>query len=92
MKLDALMESGVYQMDPENPTDPEVMVDGVGRYRLSQVKANIKRKLEDLGKMAAQDDSPEAWEKIQWMLNHAAMHEMVKTIVNAHDDLTKEIH
>lgn len=92
MKLENLFESGVYQMDPNNPSDPEVLVDGVGRYKLSQLKENVRRKLADIGKQAARDDSPEMWEQVRWMINHAAMREMLDAIVNAHEELKKEIH
>lgn len=92
MKLETLFEKAIYQMDPENPSDPEVLVDGVGRYRLSQLKENVRRKLADIGKMATLEDTPENWERIGWMLNHAAMREMVKTILAANDELKKEIH
>lgn len=92
MKLENIFEGGIYNMDPENPSDPEVLVDGVGRYRLSQLKENVRRKLKDIGNMANVEDTPENWKKINWMLNHAAMHEMVKTIIQANDELQKEIH
>ena len=92
MKLDTLMEAGIYDMDQDATSDPEVLVQGVGRYKLSRVKDNVRRKLADLGKMAEASDDPEVWEKIKWMLNHAAMHEMVNTITTAHKELKKEIH
>lgn len=75
--------SVIYQNDPEDPSNPEVLVKGVGRYRLRQVERNVQEKLADLNKRAARAQSYEDWKQITWMLDHSAMNEMVRTIVSA---------
>jgi len=75
--------SVIYQTDPDDPNNPEVLVKGVGRYRLRQVERNVQEKIADLNKRAARAQSHEDWKQIAWMLNHDAMNEMVRTVVSA---------
>lgn len=75
---DLLTENTIWNNDESD--DPEVLVQGVGRYRLSQLKDNVRRKIADIAKTAESGDDPDVWRKLAFMLNHAAMREMVKTI------------
>ena len=43
-KLLSEMNSVIYKEDPQNPKNPEVLVNGVGRYKLDQVKRNVQEK------------------------------------------------
>lgn len=79
--------SVIYKEDPDDPKNPEVLVNGVGRYRLNQVKRNVQEKLADLAKGAADAKDAEDWRQTAWKLDHAAMKEMVKTIVSAEKEL-----
>ena len=72
--------SVIYKEDPDDPNNPEVLVKGVGRYKLNTLKKNVEGKLADLAKTTD-------WEQVQWKLDHAAMREMVKTIVSAEKEL-----
>lgn len=88
VEKEEVSETAIYSHNPENPEDPEVLVHGVGRYQLSQVKENIRRKLDDIVQLAnSGKDDHYTWKQMAFMLNHAAMHEMVKTIVAAQDEL-----
>ncbi len=80
-------QSVIYSKDPDDPSNPEVLVKGVGRYRLKQVERNVQEKLADLNKIAARAQSYEDWRKIAWMIDHAAMNEMVRTIVSAKSEI-----
>ncbi len=80
-------QSVIYSKDPDDPSNPEVLVKGVGRYRLRQVERNVQEKLADLNKIAARAQSYEDWRKIAWMVNHGAMNEMVRTIVSAKSEI-----
>lgn len=77
------MNSVIYKEDPQNPKNPEVLVNGVGRYKLDQVKRNVQEKLADLAQTTD-------WEQIAWKLEHAAMKEMVRTIVSAEKELEEK--
>ena len=77
------MNSVIYKEDPQNPKNPEVLVNGVGRYKLDQVKRNVQEKLADLAQTTD-------WEQIAWKLEHAAMKEMVRTIVAAEKELEEK--
>ena len=95
MEYDLLKEvnepSVIYQENPDDPSNPEVLVKGVGRYRLRQVERNVQEKIADLNKRAARASNSEDWEKIAWMVDHAAMNEMVRTIVSAKRELKKKM-
>jgi len=79
--------SVIYSKDPDDPSNPEVLVKGVGRYRLRQVERNVQEKLADLNKIAARAQSYDDWRKIAWMIEHAAMNEMIRTIVSAKSEI-----
>jgi len=82
-----LNEKVIYSEDERDMSDPEVLVKGVGRYKLSGLKKNVERKLADIIETAKAEDSPEKWRKLAFMLDHAAMREMVKTIAKAHEEI-----
>jgi hypothetical protein len=82
-----LINENIYADNHDDPTNPEVLVTGVGRYELNQVIRNVKNKLEDLNAHAAKAETADDWKKIRWMLNHAAMAEMVNTIITAREEL-----
>jgi len=81
--------SVIWEKDP-HPTDPEVLVKGVGRYKLKQVEKNVQEKLADLSRRGSQASDHDDWKQIAWMLDHAAMNEMVKTIIAAKEELENE--
>ena len=85
--IESLEEAAIYSMNPEDPMNPEVLVQGVGRYTLKTLKQNVRGKLADLAKRVAETDDPQAWREVAKLLDHAAMRERVKTIVSAHDEL-----
>jgi len=82
--------SVIFKEDPEDPNNPEVLVKGVGRYRLRQVERNVQEKLADLNKRAARAQSLDDWEQITWMIDHAAMNEMIRTIVSAKKEIEEK--
>jgi len=79
--------SVIYEEDPDDPNNPEVIVNGVGRYRLKTLERNVREKIEDLHRRATRTRDADDWKQVQWMLNHAAMREMVKTITLARKEL-----
>lgn len=90
MKLiDYLNENSIYADNPDDPLDPEVLVSGVGRYNLSQLEANVNRKIKDLASIVTQAKDEDDWNDIKRKLNHAAMHEMINSIISAKKELNK---
>ena len=87
--------SVIYEEDPNEPDNPEVLVNGVGRYKLKSLEKNVRAKMADLHKSAEYTANTrhknlgdsEAWRSLQSKLKHAAMHEMIKTIIAAKKEL-----
>jgi hypothetical protein len=85
-----LLREGIYKHNEKDPSDPEVLVKGVGRYALSQVEDNVKRKIADLSKSVANAKDFDDWKRIETMVNPGAMHEMIKTIKTVHAELEEK--
>ena len=79
--------SVIYEENPDDPNNPEVLVKGVGRYLLKQVESNVREKMEDLGRRGVKAYTYEDWKQVQHMVDHAAMKEMIKTIILAKKEL-----
>ena len=79
--------SVIYQEDPEDPNNPEVIVRGVGRYRLKALEKDVREKLADLGRRGVKAYTFEDWKNVQYMVDHAAMEEMIKTIILAKKEI-----
>lgn len=86
--LKDLTPSVIYE-NIDDRSDPDVVVKGVGRYRLSQVEKNVRDKLHDLAERAGQADTSSDWQQVQWMIDHDAMKEMIRTIVSARQELNE---
>ncbi len=79
-------ESVIYGTN-DDMSNPDVRVGGVGVFKLEDLKKNVKSKLLNLAKYSTNADDAHAWQQISYMINHAAMQEMVKTIVSAEEEL-----
>ncbi len=79
--------SVIYQEFPDDPNNPEVLVKGVGRYRLKTLERNVREKLEDIGRRGVKANTFDDWKQMEYMLGHGAMKEMIITIVRAKKEL-----
>lgn len=79
--------SVIYQEDPDDPNNPEVLVKGVGRYKLKRLEKEVREKLADLGRRGVKAYTFEDWKNVQYMVDHAAMEEMIKTIILAKKEI-----
>lgn len=75
--------SVIYEEDPEDPNNPEVLIKGIGRMKLKQLESNVRGKLEDLAKT-------KEWDQVQWKLTNDALGVMVDTLKRAHDELAQK--
>jgi hypothetical protein len=79
--------SVIYEKDPEDPNNPQVLVKGVGVYRLKTLEKNVREKMEDIGKRGVKAYTYEDWKQVQYMIDHSAMNEMIKTIILAKKEI-----
>jgi len=80
-------EDTITQFNTQDPMNPEIQVQGVGRYTLKQAKENIRRKFEDMHKTIEGTDDPYKWKQAAWMLDHDGMRAIMQAITAAHDEL-----
>lgn len=89
MKLlkELISEEAIYAFNREEPMNPEILVKGIGRYTLKSAKQNVRRKLEELFKTIEKSDDPYVWRQASWMLKNEPLHNIMDTIISAHDEL-----
>ncbi len=87
MRLKEYLGESIYSDNHEDPSNPEVLVRGVGRYEYNQVVRNVKEKLADLSKHAQKAESADEWKRVQWMVKHAAMEVMIEALIDAKTEL-----
>lgn len=83
-------EKVIWAFNKEDPSNSEVLVQGVGRFNLRSLKENVRNKLKDLYEEIAKTDDPTAWSHTAWKLDPTATHSlfvMIKTIVAAENEL-----
>jgi len=85
MKINEIHES-IHQMNPEEPMNPEVLIQGYGRLNLKQLEDKVSRMFEELAVRAKQGD----WEGVQHNLNKGLVQEFIKTINVAYDELEQK--
>ena len=85
MKINEINES-IYQMNPEEPMNPEVLIQGYGRLNLKQLEDKVSRMFEELAVRAKQGD----WEGVQYNLNKGLVQEFIKTINVTYDELEQK--
>lgn len=63
MRLQQLKES-IHKMDPDDPMNPEVAIQGYGVLKLKSIEANLVRDLKELALRGERGD----WESVQYIL------------------------
>ena len=79
--------SVITDKDPDDPNNPEVYVSGVARYKLKQIEKNVQEKFADLSRRGFRASNSDDWKQLEWMINHVAMKEMIKTIIAAKEEI-----
>lgn len=82
MRIADLNES-IYEMNPEDPMDPEVLVQGYGRLRLKQVEDKVAKMFEELAERSKNGD----WENVEYLLNKNLVQTFIKTITDSYNEL-----
>lgn len=89
MRLKDYLGESIYAKT-DDPSNPEVLVDGGGRNTLKNLTKNIQGKLAELAEKAAKAEDYDDWKNVLWMMEHAWMHEATKAIVRAKKELESE--
>jgi hypothetical protein len=85
MKINEINES-IYSMNPEEPMNPEVLIQGYGRLNLKQLEDKVGKMFDELAERARRGD----WEGVQYNLNKGLVQEFIKTINVAYDELEQK--
>lgn len=57
--------------------EKEVLVQGLGRYQVKHIKAQVARMTADIAKEAAKGDN---WKTVNWKMKHSALHAFIETL------------
>lgn len=87
----SINETVIYNSSDKN--NPEVIVSGVGRYKLNSLKQNVLTKLKELTKtyqqVSSSNSTDDDWIRLNALWNNEAAKEMIKTIAAAHTEMQK---
>ena len=75
--------------DRKDPMDKEVYVQGMGTWTVGTLQTNLAGKFADLAKKAARGD-PYQFRQIEYHLNHGVIDAMMKSLLEAYDELAKQ--
>jgi len=87
LKLLSNLNERIHQDNPDDPSNPEVSVQGVGVWSLEQVVRNVTNKIADLNDHVVKAKTKEDWSRVQWMIEHAAMGALIQAIIDTKDEL-----
>jgi hypothetical protein len=82
MRIEYITES-IYEMDPNEPNNPEVLVQGYGRLKLKQIEAKVAKMFAELAERSNRGD----WESVQYDLNKGLVQVLLKAISDTYDEL-----
>lgn len=85
MKINEINET-IHQMNPEEPMNPEVLIQGYGTLNLKQLEDKVSRMFSELAERAKRGD----WEGVEYNLNKGLVQEFIKTINVAYDELEQK--
>lgn len=71
------------KLDEVQGPNPEILVQGIGRYQLSQAVDNVRGKLEDLLKRANGPITFENWTRIKSLLDRQTLQAFIYAIEDA---------
>lgn len=71
-------EPGIF---PEPIRDDQlVLVRGLGKYTVGQVRQQVKRMIADIAAESSKDDVK--WNTVKWKMKHSALHAFIETLAN----------
>jgi len=82
MRLQQLQES-IYEMDPTDPMNPEVLIQGYGRLKLKQLESKVAKMFTELAERSARGE----WEYVDANLDKGLIQTFIKTISATYAEL-----
>jgi hypothetical protein len=82
MRIIDINES-IYEMDPNDPNNPEVLIQGYGRLKLKQ----IEQKVQDMFLSLADSANNGNWENVSHGLNKGTLAAFIQAITDTHEQL-----
>jgi len=81
MRLDQL--ESIYAKNPDEPMNPEVLIQGYGRLNLKQLEAKVVTMFKEIAEMGEQGN----WENVQYNLNKGLVQAFIKAINDTYEEL-----
>ena len=73
----------IYARNKENQMDPEVLIQGYGRKRLSQLEAKVVRMFNEIAKTAETGN----WDSVEHNINKGLIQTMIEAITTTYKEL-----
>lgn len=77
------VKESVHKMNPDDPMNPEVAVDGYGVMNLETLKKAVQRDLDNIQKQA----DVGSWDNVDYLLKKSPLVAKIDAIIRAHEDL-----
>ena len=89
MKLKLLkdLNEQIHRDNSDDPSNPEISIQGAGVRELKHVVQVVKNRIVELGDLASKATSSREWGQIQAMLTHAATEAQIQAIIDAMREL-----
>lgn len=81
MRLDQL--ESIYAKNPEDPMNPEVLIQGYGRLNLKQLEAKVVSMFKEIAEMGEQGN----WDNVEYNLNKGLVQAFIKAINDTYEEL-----
>lgn len=81
MRLDQL--ESIYAKNPDEPMNPEVLIQGYGRLNLKQLEAKVVSMFKEIAEMGEQGN----WDNVEYNLNKGLVQAFIKAINDTYEEL-----
>ena len=83
MRESQLAKEEIYSKNPEDPNNPEVLVQGYGRMNLKSLETKVERMFTEMAEMAKMGN----WDNVEYNLNKGLVQGFITAITNTYKEL-----
>jgi hypothetical protein len=77
----------ITKMNPEDPMNPEIQIDGYGILDLKQVERDVATTLVNIAKRAQNSTDAMDWNAVHYLFTNEALSAKLESIIETYDEL-----